>query len=198
MYSESRIEKVKEILKTVGRLRKAQLIEKIENECQVARQTAINTIDDALELGIIKEEKRWKGKELIIFYTVHFDIEENEKDIFEFCEKTLKQFDLRFEFFKGKFSSLSFEEKAIGLESFSQLMFQIHVATLALWHNFGRANEWKSLLDNVDSRTISINDLMDSGPNEERAQIKTHIIENKADLINDVFNSLDEYLDKIK
>jgi len=198
MYSESRIEKVKEILKTVGRLRKAQLIEKIENECQVARQTAINTIDDALELGIIKEEKRWKGKELIIFYTVHFDIEENEKDIFEFCEKGLKQFDLRFNFFKDKFSSLTVEEKAIGIESFGLLILHIHVATQALWHNFGRANEWKSLLDNVNSRTISINDLMNSGPNEEQAKIKTHIIEKKVDIINDVFNSLDEYLDKIK
>jgi len=198
MDSESRIENVNEILKTVGRLRKAQLIEKIKKECQVARQTAINTIDDALKLGVIKEEKRWKGKERIIFYTVHFDIEENEKDIFEFFEKGLRQFDLRYEFFKNKFSSLTIEEKAKGLESFSQLIFQIHVATLALWHNFGRSNEWKSLLDNVDSRTIPINDMMNSGPNEEQAEIKTHILEKKTDLINDRFNSLDEFLDQIK
>ncbi len=50
-------------------------------EGDMQKQTAYNAIDDAKELGKIKREERKRGEEFIAYYTVHFDIEENEKEL---------------------------------------------------------------------------------------------------------------------
>ena len=192
-----KIEKIEKILKNTGRLRQVDLIKQIEKECQVTYVTARKIIKDAVELGRIKEEERRRGKEPILYYTVHFDIEEDEKNIFGFCERALKQFDFRLDVFKDKFANLTTDEKIKGLESFELLFLRLHVATQALWHNFGQSNEWKVLLDKVNSRVIPMNDLGQSVSVKEMAIIKTRIMEKKVDTINDAFNDLDEFLNEL-
>jgi len=198
MASIQRIEKVEEILKNTGRLRRNQLVERLTKDGNMAVQTAYNAINEAEKLGKIKREERWKGKELKAFYTVHFDIEENENEIFASMEKRLKEFDNRFDFFKDKFSKLPIEEKAAGIESFSMLHLLIYSSVHSLWNNFGQTNEWKTLLDKVDSRNPPIYELMRTCPLEEGLHIARRKIEGKIESIDDVFNHLDDLLNEIK
>ena len=198
MASIQRIEKVEEILKNTGRLRRNQLVERLTKDGNMAIQTAYNAIDEAEKLGKIKREERWKGKELKAFYTVHFDIEQNENEIFASMEKRLKEFDNRFDFFKDKFSKLPIEEKAAGIESFSMLHLLIYSSVHSLWNNFGQTNEWKTLLDKVDSRNPPIYELMRTCPLEEGLHIARRKIEGIIESIDDVFNHLDDLLNEIK
>jgi len=192
------IEKVVEILKNTGRLRRTELVNRLMKQGDMTKQTAYNVIDEAEKLDKIKREERMKGKSLMAFYTVHFDIEEDEKNIFEFCERVLKQFDIRFNFFKDKFVNLTTDEKIKGLESVELVFSRLQAVTQALYFNFGQANEWKALLDKINSRVISMNDLMRPVPIKEQAIIKTHIMEKKADIINDAMNDLDEFLNELR
>lgn len=198
MTSIQRIEKVEKILKNTGRLRRNQLVERLTKDGDMAIQTAYNAIDEAEKLGKIKREERWKGKELKAFYTVHFDIEENENEIFASMEKRLKEFDYRFDFFKDKFSKLLIEEKATGLESFAMLHLLIYSSVHSLWINFGETNEWKTLLDKVNSRNPPIYELMRTCPLKEGLHIARRLIEGKIESIDDVFNHLDDLLNEIK
>lgn len=198
MAGIDKIEKVVESLQHTGRLRRTELVDRLMKEGKMAKQTAYNAIDEAERLGKIKREEREKKGEFMAYYTVHFDIEENEKDMFESMEKRLKEFDNRFEFYKGKFSRLPVEEKAGGLESFAMLYLLIHSSVQSLWFNFGKTNEWKTLLDKVDSRNISLNELMITCPLEERLFIARRLIEGKVENIDDVFNQQEEHLKEIK
>ena len=146
MAGIDKIEKVVEILQHTGRLRRTELVNRLMKEGDMSKTPAYNAIDEAERLGKIKREERKKGRELMAFYTVHFDIEEDEKEIFKSMEKRLKEFDNRFTFFKDAFSSLNLEEKAGGIESFGLLNLHIHTAVLTLWYNFGQSNEWKILM----------------------------------------------------
>ncbi len=197
MTSIQKIEKVEEILKNTGRLRRGELVDRLMKEGDMTKQVAYNAIDEAKELGKIKREERWKGKELKAFYTVHFDIEENEKELFELMKKRLKEFDNRFDFVKSKFSRLTLDEKAIGIESFVALHLLLYSAAHSLWINFGKTNEWKNLIDEVHSREPPIYDLMRTCTMEDGLHIARHIIETKIGAIDDVFNQQEEYLDGI-
>ncbi len=198
MASIQRIEKVEEILKNTGRLRITELVKRLTKDSQMATQTAYNAINEAEKLGKIKREERRRGKELKAFYTVHFDIEENENELFASMEKRLKEFDNRFDFFKDKFSKLPVEEKATGIESFAMLHLLISSSVHSLWINFGETNEWKTLLDKVDSRNPPIYELMRTCPLEEGLHIARRKIEGIIESIDDAFNQQVEYLNEIK
>ena len=198
MTSIERIEIVEKILQNTGRLRRNQLVESLTKDNQMANQTAYNAIDEAEKLGKIKREERRRGKELMAFYTVHFDIEKDEKELLERMEKRLKEFDNRFDFFKDKFSSLTIEEKASGIEFFGMLHLLIYSSVHSLWNNFGQTNEWKTLLYKVDSRNPPIYELMRTCPLEEGLHIARRKIEGKIESIDDVFNQQEEYLNEIK
>jgi len=198
MAGIDKIEKVVEILQHTGRFRRTELVNRLMKEGDMTKQTAYNTIDDAVELGKIKREERMKGKSLMVFYTVHFDIEENEKEAFESMKKRLKEFDIRFDFFKGRFSKVPIEEKAAGLESFAMLHLLIYSSVHSLWINFGQTNEWKRLLDKVNSRNASIYELMRTCPLEDGLHIARRLIEGKIESIDDVFNQQEEHLKEIK
>jgi len=198
MASIQRIEKVEEILKNTGRLRITELVKRLTKDSQMATQTAYNAINEAEKLGKIKREERRRGKELKAFYTVHFDIEENENELFASMEKRLKEFDNRFDFFKDKFSKLPVEEKATGIESFAMLHLLISSSVHSLWINFGETNEWKTLLDKVNSRNPPIYELMRTCPLEEGLHIARRKIEGKIESIDDLFNQQEEYLNEIR
>ena len=113
-------------------------------------------------------------------------------------EKLLKQFDLRFSFFNNKFSSLSIEEKANGLELFFLFVLHFHVTVEALWVNFGKTRKWKTLLNEVRARTAPLNNLMTSGSKKEHGEIGRHIIEGKFWYLGEAINQLDVLLNEIK
>lgn len=198
MTSIDRIEKVVEILKNTGRLRRTELVNRLTMGDLMTKQTAYNAIDDAEKLGKVKREDRKREKESIVYFTVHKDIEENEQELLESMEKRLKEFDDRFDFFKDKFSRLPVEEKAAGIESFVLLHLHIYAAVQTLWNNFGQTNEWKTLLDKINSRNPPIYDLMRTCQLEEGLEIARNIIEGKIEFIDDVFNQQEEHLKEIK
>ena len=197
MTSIQRIESVEEILKNTGRLRRTELVNRLMKEGDMSKQVAYNAIDEAERSGKVKREERYKGKELKAFYTVNFDIEKDEKELYENMKKRLKEFDNRFHFIKDKFSRLTLDEKAAGIESCDMLHLFLYAAVHALWINFAQTNEWKKLLDDVNSRKISINDLMRTCTMEEGRHIARHITESKISAIDIVFNQQIDYLNGI-
>ena len=198
MAGIDKIEKVVEILQHIGRLRRTELVNRLMKEGDMSKTPAYNAIDEAERLGKIKRAERKKGGELMVFYTVHFDIEENEKEIFKTMEKRMKEFDNRFTFFKDAFSSLNLEEKTAGIEFFVMLHLLISSSIHSIWINFGQTNEWKTLLDKVHSRNPPIYELMRTCPLEEGLHIARHLLEGKNELIDDVFNQQEEHLKEIK
>lgn len=135
-----------------------------------------------------QKKRKKKMGELMAFYTVHFDIEENEKEIFKNMENQLKEFKNRFNFFKAAFPRLNKEEKAAGIESFMFLHLFIYSSIHSLWNNFEQTNEWKTLLYKANSRRSPIYELMRTCPLEEILYIARRLIEGKNELIDDVFN----------
>jgi len=65
----------------------------------MAPMTARKAIAEGVSTKKIIQEDNFKGKQKIVFYTVHRDISENEKDTLDEMEELLQQFDLRFGFF---------------------------------------------------------------------------------------------------
>jgi len=198
MVHERRIKQVVEILKNEGRLQRNQLVKRLVKEGSMAPQTANDAIKEAVNLRQIIREEAMKGKVPIVFYTVYADIAENEKFHLDEMEKLLKQFDLRFSFFNQKFSNLSIQEKAVGIELFFQFTLHFHVTVEALWVNFGKTRKWSTLLNEVRMRNASINNLMTSGSKKEHGEIARHIIERKFWYFSEAINLLDEHLNKIK
>jgi len=198
MAGIDKIEKVVEILQHTGRLRRTELVNRLMKEGDMSKTPAYNAIDDAERLGKVKREERRKGGELMAFYTVHFDIEENEKELFKSMEKRLKEFDNRFNFIKAAFPRLTREEKAANIESFGILYLLISSSVHSLWINFGQSNEWKNLLDKVYSRNKLIYELRKTCPLEEGLHLARRHIESKIEMIDDIFNQQEARFDEIK
>jgi len=93
---------------------------------------------------------------------------------------------------------LPIELKAPGLEFFAMLHLLIYSSVYSLWNNFGQTNEWKTLLDKVNSRNPPIYELMRTCPLEEGLHIARRLIEGKIESVDDLFNQQVEYLNEIK
>jgi len=197
MTSIDKIEKVVKILEKTGRVRKTNLADRLINEGNMAYDTTNNAIDEAVELGKVFREERFRKKGKIVWLTVHKDIMENEKELLEIMKKRLKEFDNRFKYVKDAFPVLSYEEKATGLDSFAFLIMHLWTAVETLWINFGQTNEWKTLVDEVKDRIPPINELMLSGSQEESLALRGHIVDSKLEVIDDLFNQQDFYLHEV-
>jgi len=193
-----RVEQIVELLQNTGRLQKNQLIRLIEKEGLMSHQTASNTIDEGVRTHRIIREEAYKGKQKIAFFTVHSDIREGEQYHLDQMEKLLEQFDLRFEFFKEKFTSLSITEKMKGIDRFAYFLLHYHVTIEALWRNFGKTRKWTTLLNEIRSREIPMNKLMTSGSNLERGKIGRYVIERKFVYLEEAIELLDEHLNELR
>jgi hypothetical protein len=193
-----RVEQIVELLKNTGRVQKNQLIRLIEKKGLMSHQTANNAIDEAVRTHRIIREEKFKGKQKIVFFTVHADISENENYHLEELEKLLKEFDARFIFFKEKYESLSIMEKAKGFDRFWLLLLHFHVTVEALWRNFGKTKMWTDLMNEIRSRTTLMNKLMSSGSNLERGRIARYVIERKFLYLNEAIELLDTHLKELK
>lgn len=196
--STKRVDQIVELLKNTGRLQKNQLIRLIEKEGLMSHQTASNAIDEAVRTHRIIREESFKGKQKIVFFTVHADISENEKYLLDEMEKLLEQYDTRFSFFKDKFASFSIIDKAKGVDRFFLFLFHYYVTVEALWINFGKTRKWSTLLNEIKSRQTSMNKLMISGSNLERGKIGRYVTERKFLYLNEAIELLDSHLNELK
>jgi len=193
-----RVDQIVELLKNTGRVQKNQLIRLIEKEGLMSHQTASNAIDEAVKTHRIIREEKLKGKQKIVFFTVHADISENEKYHLEQLEELLKGYDARFSFFKDKFENFSIIDKAKGIDRFFLFLFHYYVTVDALWINFGKTRKWSTLRNEIISRQTSMNKLMISGSNLERGRIARYVTERKFLYLNEAIELLDEHLKELK
>jgi len=193
-----RVDQIVELLKNTGRVQKNQLIRLIEKEGLMSHQTASNAIDEAVRTHRIIREESFKGKQKIVFFTVHADIGENEKYHLEQLVELLNGYDVRFSDFKNKFANLSIIDKAKGIDRFALFLHHYQVTVEALWINFGKTKKWSTLLDEIRSRKISMNKLMISGSNLERGKIGRYVIERKFLYLNEAIELLDSHLNELK
>ncbi len=164
----------------------------------MSHQTASNAINEAVRTHRIIREEKLKGKQKIVFFTVHADISENENYHLEQLEELLKGYDARFSFFEDKFASLSIMEKAKGIDRFALFLLHYQVTIEALWINFGKTRKWSTLLDEIRSRKISMNKLKISGSNLESGKIGRYFIERKFLYLNEAIELLDTHLNELK
>jgi len=193
-----RVSQIVGILKELGRIQKNQLIILLEKEGLMSHQTASNAIEEAVNLHKIIREEEYRGKQKIVFLTVYSDIAKDQERVLMENKKWLKSFDARFSFFTNKFSSLSIEEKAVGIDLFSVLLLHFQVTIEALWVNFGRTRKWKTLLDKIRPRITSINNLLKSCSNKEHGMIGAYLIEGKLHHLGEMMEQTNEYLKDIK
>ncbi len=164
----------------------------------MSHQTASNAIDEAVRTHRIIREEKLKGKQKIVFFTVHADISEDEKYHLDEMEKLLQQFDLRFNFFKDKFPSLSITDKMKGIDRFFLFLQHYHITIEAMWGNFGKTRKWSTLLNEIISRQTSLHKLIISGSNLERGKIGRYVIERKFLYLNEALELLDKHLNELK
>jgi len=196
--ANEKVDQIVELLKNTGRVQSNQLIRMIEKNGIASHMTAIKAIKEAVKTHRIIREEDKKGNLKIIFYTVHADIKENEKDLLDQMEKLLEQFDIRFSFFKDKFSNLSIIEKAKGVDRFYLFLQHYYVTIDALWGNFGKTRKWSTLLNEIKSRQTSMNKLLISCSNLEHGKIGNYVTERKFLYLEEALELLDEHLNELK
>ena len=195
-----RVGLIVDVLKKSGRIQRVDLINHPEVKKKMSHATASKAIGEGvIHNKIIREEEIANtGKQKIVFLTVYSDIAKDQERVLMQNEKWLKSFDARFSFFTNKFSSLSIEEKAVGIDLFSVLLLHFQVTIEALWVNFGKTRKWKTLLDEVRPRITSINNLLKSCSNKEHGMIGAYLIEGKLHHLGEMMEQTNEYLKEIR
>jgi len=182
----------------MGRVKRIDLIDHIEKKKLMSHATAAKAIDEAVLHNKIIREEEYHGKQKIVFLTVYADIAKDQQYLLAENEKWLKSFDSRFSFFEKKFSSLTIEEKAAGIDLVSLLLLHFQVTVETLWRNFGKTRKWQSLLDEIQLRVAPINKLLTSCSNKEHGMIGNELIEMKFFHLGEIMKAMDEYLKIIK
>jgi len=194
----NKIDQIIEILKNTGKVQENKLLRRIKKNDLMAPVTAMKAIDEAVRTGEIIKEVRFRKKQRIVFFTVHADISENEKDIFDDLEKLLKEYDTRFSFYKDKFPSSSTIDKAKGYDRFSLFLLHFHVTVEALWGNFGKTREWSNLMSEIRSKEASLNKLISSSSDLEHGKIGRYVTERKFLYLEEAIELIDIYFKEIK
>jgi len=191
-----RVGLIVDVLKKSGKMRRVDLINLLEKKGKMSHATAGKAIGEGVTHNkIIKTvEKASSGKQDKVFLTVYSDIAENEKYHLYKMKESLEKFDARLSLFEKKFSSLSIEEKAEGLERFHQLLTQFILTAESLSTNFGKTKKWADLLSDLRTRNTPINNLLTSLSNKEHGEIGAYLIEGKFWFFGEAIKDLDEYL----
>ena len=189
-----------DILKKAGKLRSNELVRRLMDQGPMARDTARKVINEGVKQHkIFREDVTIKTNEQAVYYTVYPDINKDEKFRLGQIEKLLKDFDERFSVYEEKFSNLSIEKKAKGVEAFSLYLIMLNLATKSLLEAFDKKRNWKTLQNEVYSRNDSLTKLVISCPKKEQVVIGRHALEGKLlYLDNNAREFLDEIIDQIK
>jgi len=199
MADRSRINLVVEILKKEGRLPKNELTRRLQKEGPMARQTASNAIDYAVESKMIFRQDDVIGKKqhiVLLDIVPEIGIWENQlyNEIKEILEKSYK----RFSIFKDKFSSLSVDEKAEGAYILAYLMNHNAVMVEQVEIGFRKTEKWSNLKKEIIKKGEEFVKLATSVTKEELAQISLYLLSQHFLDVKDDFEEVDEFLRKIK
>ncbi len=199
MTHKERIKLVVEILKKEGRLTKNELIRRLMKEGPMARQTASNAIDEAVELHrIFRQDDVMGEKQHIVFLDISPDISIGEKQLLEELENLLKKYDEKFSVFRDKYSSLSIEDRADGVDVYKYLYRNNNALIEWLVHTFNGTKQWKDLMDNSISRWGEFNKLASTETKEDLDQMSAFLIGQHFLDVKDAFEDVDDYLNYIK
>lgn len=195
---KDRIEEIEAILKDVGMMQSNKLVNQIVNSGIMARQTAYDTIEEAVNAGRILKISEPREKTTAIFYSVYKNI--NEKNVFYLDEinKLLNQFDQKFSYFKDKLPTLSIEEIAYGFELISLFINHLDITARDLSLNFPMMKKWAMINKQINNRLIQISKLRKSLSKKDQNLIGNHIVEGRMWYLNDTIKNFDEYFDELK
>jgi len=177
-------------------LRSSQLVSRLMDEGPMARETAFKIIKEG-----IRERKIIRGEAKIgqaVSYRVYPNIIEDEKFYLNQMGKFLKDFDDRFSIFEDKFSSLSIDNKSQGVQGIYLFLVHFSLTVRSLWEGYEMKREWKTLINEVNSRKVSFDKLVKSRPKKEQSIISQHVLEGKLLYLDEAKGFLDEYLHEIK
>ena len=195
-----RLNKALKILKNENSLRclrSNELIRRLmDKEEPMARQTAINTINEGVRNRKIFKDDSKKDKQ-VVYYTLYPDITD-EKFLLIQTEKHLKNFDDEFSIFEDKFSRLSIKEKSECVEGFGLFLTQLNLAVISLRNAFEKKRRWKDLQNEVISRMNSLTKLVKSSKKKEQYLIGRHVLEGRLLYLDQAKGFLDEYLNELK
>jgi predicted transcriptional regulator len=198
MDRREKIDLIIEILKNEGMLQSNHLVNRIVDDGIMARQTAYDTIDEAVKAGKIIRKEEMKGKQKVVFYSVHTNINETEKFFLDEMEKLLSQFDQKFCFFKNELPTLSIKEKAYSFELFSLFLSHLTTTVRQLWINFGKTRKWSIIKNGVQDSHAQMDKLLNLESKKEQGVIGWHIIEGRIWYLNDTIKNFDGYFNEIK
>lgn len=197
MVARERIKQIVGILKTDGRMQRSKLIKRLEEEGIMSHQTASNTIDEAVKLHKIFRQEDFKGKQKIVWLDINQDIRKWEEQLFAFLEVLIKKYDEKFSIFKNKFSSLSLEEKADGVDAYTYCYRNLIVIVEELVEMFHKTSSWSNMLSDLTSMQKGFIHLASTVKKEEATYISGYLLtEHIADL-EDASKDVDKYLKEI-
>ena len=199
MTDRKRINLVVEILKKEGRLSKNDLIRRLEKQGPMARQTASNAIDDAVESQrIFRQDDVIGQKQHIVLLDITPEIGIWENQLYETVKNIFEKFDTRFSFFDEKYSSLSVDDKAEGVYVLSYLMTHIGSIVQLLELGFRKTEKWTNLKKEVFKRGEKFVKQSTTIPKPDLEQISLYILSQNMLDVKDDFDEVDEFLKQIK
>jgi len=199
MVDRSRINLVVEILKKEGRLPKNELIRQLEKKGPMARQTASNAIDIAVESQrIFRQDDVIGKKQHIVLLDITPEIAIWENHLYDLIRKNVDKLYTRFSIFKDKFSSLSIEEKSEGVYVFSYLMNHIAVLVELVELGWRKTEKWSNLKIEIIKKGEEFVKLSTSLTKEEQVPITLYMLSQRFLDVKDDFEEVEDFLKEIK
>jgi len=199
MVDRSRINLVVEILKKEGRLPKNELIRQLEKKGPMARQTASNAIDTAVESQrIFRQDDVIGKKQHIVLLDITPEIAIWENHLYDLIRKNVDKLYTRFSIFKDKFSSLSIEEKSEGVYVFSYLMNHIAVLVELVELGWRKTEKWSNLKIEIIKKGEEFVKLSTSLTKEEQVPITLYMLSQRFLDVKDDFEEVEDFLKEIK
>ena len=188
---KARIKLILKILKKEERLIKNDLIERLIKKGKLSRQTVINAIDLAVKSQQIIREEDVRGKLPIVWLSITPDIKKIEEQLFKEIEPVITTFDENFSAFSDRYSSLSIDDRAAGLEFF-QYFFRCIVAIVDfMMSSFKESKLWPDLMDHLKSKQEDFQKLTSTETKEDLHQISGYIL-------GEHFLDMDEAFEEVK
>ncbi len=190
---KDRIKEIEDILKEKPMMQSNKLVSQIVNERIMARQTAYDTINEAVTIGRMIRIEEPRQKTTAIFYSVYKNIDEKNTFYLQQMNNLLNQFDEKLSHLKDNHSKLSIEEKVYSFEIISLFLNHLTITARDLALNFPKMKKWNNVIDEVDERVIRVSKFRKSFSKKEQAIIGNHILEGRMLYLNDTIKNFDEY-----
>jgi len=180
-----------------GEINTNKLVQRLEKDDVMSHGKAYPAIRLAVDLGLVKEQIKYRGKIEMKYLTTDEKYEEEENSRLDKMEKLLIQFDESFDSFKKMYPGLPLDEKAYAMEGFFQFHVHFHMVVSTYHQKYEKTSKWSKLLHDVRSRHEPLSRLVSSGSKKEHAMISNHIVEGRLFYLYDSIKHIDENLKKL-